>query len=149
MNHWLVTVCTVILTLQENVNTQHKYRGMSSRTVSTRYGVIRGVIIDSSPPVEAFLGVPYAAPPVGPLRFMHPVTPRGWPGVYVADSRRPICPQMFDDMAGPLVTTSGYLINKRLSVKLLRQSEDCLYLNIYAPVVGKSTFIAFDSYQIY
>ena len=29
-------------------------------------------------PVEAFLGLPYASPPVGRLRFMPPVEPQGW-----------------------------------------------------------------------
>lgn len=43
----------------------HKY---STRVVKTKYGALRGVIVHSHPPVEAFLGVPYATPPVGSLR---------------------------------------------------------------------------------
>lgn len=43
----------------------HKY---STRVVRTKYGPLRGVMMHIHPPVEAFLGVPYATPPVGSLR---------------------------------------------------------------------------------
>lgn len=43
----------------------HKY---STRVVRTKYGPLRGVIVQAHPPVEAFLGVPYATPPLGSLR---------------------------------------------------------------------------------
>lgn len=45
--------------------TVHKY---STRVVRTKYGPLRGVMMHIHPPVEAFLGVPYATPPVGSLR---------------------------------------------------------------------------------
>ncbi|CAM1310733.1 Uncharacterised protein r2_g2097 [Pycnogonum litorale] len=132
-----IHICLVIVTI--NITDEHKYRGISSRTVVTKYGVVRGVILDSYSedlaPIEAFLGIPYAAPPVGPLRFMHPVTPRGWSGVYMADSLRPVCPQKFVSIDESVmgVMSSGYIVTKRLSLKFLQQDEDCLYLNIYAP----------------
>lgn len=40
----------------------------SRQTVKTKYGPLRGIVARSNPPVEAFLGVPYATPPVGSLR---------------------------------------------------------------------------------
>lgn len=43
----------------------HKY---STRLVRTKYGPLRGVIVHTHPPVEAYLGVPYATPPLGSLR---------------------------------------------------------------------------------
>lgn len=43
----------------------HKY---STRVVRTKYGPLRGIIVHAHPPVEAFLGVPYATPPLGSLR---------------------------------------------------------------------------------
>lgn len=46
----------------------HKY---STRVVRTKYGPLRGIIVHAHPPVEAFLGVPYATPPLGSLRFVH------------------------------------------------------------------------------
>ena len=52
----------------------------NSRVVRTRQGALQGImLVPDSPilgPVEAFLGVPYAAPPVGRLRFMPPGSPR-------------------------------------------------------------------------
>ncbi|KAF7487708.1 Neuroligin-2 [Sarcoptes scabiei] len=44
-------------------------------------------------PVEAFLGVPYATPPIGNLRFMPPVAPIHWRGVRQANHLSPVCPQ--------------------------------------------------------
>ena len=54
----------------------------NSRVVRTRQGRVQGmVLVPDGPglgPVEAFLGLPYASPPVGRLRFMPPVEPQGW-----------------------------------------------------------------------
>ena len=58
----------------------------NSRVVRTRQGPVQGILLvpDSSNnilgdrAVEAYLGVPYAVPPVGNLRFMPPVSPRQW-----------------------------------------------------------------------
>lgn len=41
-----------------------------SNTVKTKYGLLRGIVVRSSPLVEAFLGIPYASPPVGSLRWV-------------------------------------------------------------------------------
>ncbi|OTF76681.1 hypothetical protein BLA29_005059, partial [Euroglyphus maynei] len=43
--------------------------------------------------VETYLGVPYATPPTGGLRFMPPVTPTHWRGVRLVTRLRPVCPQ--------------------------------------------------------
>lgn len=40
----------------------------SRHTVKTKYGPLRGIMVRANPPVEAYLGVPYATPPVGSLR---------------------------------------------------------------------------------
>lgn len=59
---------TVFVVLIEDTGASllvHKY---STRVVRTKYGPLRGVMIHIHPPVEAFLGVPYATPPVGSLR---------------------------------------------------------------------------------
>ena len=58
----------VVVILLENTEASllvHKY---STKVVRTKYGPLRGVMIHIHPPVEAFLGVPYATPPVGSLR---------------------------------------------------------------------------------
>lgn len=70
--------------------------------------------------IRAFLGVPFAEPPVGPLRFANPHPKAAWTGFVeattFADDK--ICPQpnalAFDEVIG---------------------DEDCLYLNVYTPTV--------------
>jgi para-nitrobenzyl esterase len=70
--------------------------------------------------VTRFLGLPYAAPPVGALRWRAPEPPRPWSGVRHATSFAPACRQ-----TAPWITE--------------RQSEDCLYLNIWAPAGPRKT----------
>ncbi|KAL5236314.1 hypothetical protein ACI65C_003724 [Semiaphis heraclei] len=117
----------------------------SSRVVRTKYGDVSGVIVTPDnrrlDAVEVFRGVPYASPPVGSLRFMPPVTGSLWSGVKVADRFGPVCPQRLpnvsDDTAALKTMARGrmqYL--RRLLPYLHNQSEDCLYLNIYAPAQG-------------
>ncbi|XP_026319327.1 juvenile hormone esterase-like [Hyposmocoma kahamanoa] len=62
----------------------------------------------------SFKGVPYAEPPVGPLRFKAPQPPKPWSGIRKATEHGPVCPQK--DMF-----TQQYIPG----------SEDCLYLNVY------------------
>ncbi|GFQ83626.1 neuroligin 4-like [Trichonephila clavata] len=119
----------------------------STRVVTTKYGSLRGVIVTLSnrhlQPVEKFLGVPYAGVPTGSLRFMPPVTPPHWKGVRPADHLSPVCPQKLPDISNETEALKrmpagrlDYL--KRLMPFLTNQSEDCLYLNIYAPANGKN-----------
>ncbi|KAK9869516.1 hypothetical protein WA026_003269 [Henosepilachna vigintioctopunctata] len=120
---------------------------LTSRTVRTKYGDVSGVIVtlDSKylEPVEVFRGIPYASPPLGRLRFMPPVTGALWSGVKVADKFSPVCPQRLPNIANETAALKKmpkgrleYL--KRLLPYLQNQSEDCLYLNIYAPAQGKT-----------
>ncbi|KAJ9598804.1 hypothetical protein L9F63_026661, partial [Diploptera punctata] len=121
---------------------------LSSRTVRTKYGDVSGVIVtfDSRhlEPVEVFRGIPYASPPTGNLRFMPPVTGALWSGVKMADHFGPVCPQRLPDISNETLALKRmpkgrveYL--KRLLPYLRNQSEDCLYLNIYAPAQACDT----------
>jgi para-nitrobenzyl esterase len=58
--------------------------------VATRTGKVRGTLQDG---VEAFRGIPYAQPPVGPLRFAAPVPHEPWDGVLDANEFGPAPPQ--------------------------------------------------------
>lgn len=209
---------------------------LSPRTVNTKYGSLRGLLVSfrmndaasryavpaasssasrtaaasssSSPsaassssvsssgvtnlrPVEVFVGVPYATPPIGSLRFMPPVTPTHWRGVRLATRFPAVCPQKLPDFDFKSTSTStgsmaksspsaasgrsstsskpafSFTPNsyasltslssssssssssdqvpesrishlKRVSAFLRNQSEDCLYLNVYAPFTSPS-----------
>ena len=71
-------------------------------------GLVTGLELDSG--VQVFRGIPFAAPPVGDLRWKMPRPPIPWKGVFVADSFGPVCMQQ---------RTNALM------------SEDCLYLNIW------------------
>uniref|UniRef100_A0A8D2G2K8 Carboxylic ester hydrolase n=1 Tax=Theropithecus gelada TaxID=9565 RepID=A0A8D2G2K8_THEGE len=79
-------------------------------------------------PVAVFLGIPFAKPPLGPLRFTPPQPAEPWSFVKNATSYPPMCIQ--DPKAGQFL--SDLLSNRKENISLT-VSEDCLYLNIYTP----------------
>ncbi len=78
-------------------------------------GVLAGKIVGKT---DEFLAIPYAAPPIGSLRFAPPEPPLPWTGVRNATKVGKYCPQP----AGGGVDGGQ-----------LETSEDCLFLNVYAP----------------
>jgi para-nitrobenzyl esterase len=84
-----------------------------SPTVTISEGQIIGQ--DQGNGIARYLGLPYAQPPIGDLRWRAPQKPTPWPGVRQATQFGASCPQT-GDMFGPA------------SVQ-----EDCLTLNVYAP----------------
>ncbi len=95
-------------------------------------GQIRGVPTDSSG-VMVYKGIPYAAPPVGDLRWKAPAPVVPWQGVKVADTFSSIAPQP-GNPPGTFYGEEFYWDEHTV------QSEDCLYLNVWAPAktVGKT-----------
>ena len=73
---------------------------------------------------RAWAGIPFAEPPVGDLRWRAPQPPRPWPGIREALTVGNVCPQMKNQLSG------GPGEPDRVSVG----EEDCLYLNVWAPV---------------
>ncbi|HUV69198.1 MAG TPA: carboxylesterase family protein [Terracidiphilus sp.] len=94
----------------------HALASATPVTVRTPNGALRG---EQSDGVNVFRGVPFAEPPVGPLRFRPPVKAKRWTGERDA-TRFAAAP-----MQGGLPA--------------VEKSEDCLYLNIWAPQ-GKGPF---------
>ena len=86
--------------------------------IATTSGLVAGQVLPSG--VNAWLGVPYAQAPVRDLRWKAP-QPISWSGVYNADRFAPAC---FQDLRGSNI--NHYFGNEAIS-------EDCLYLNIWAP----------------
>ncbi|XP_052022975.1 acylcarnitine hydrolase-like [Apodemus sylvaticus] len=96
---------------------------------NTRTGQVQGSLVhtkDTKAAVHTFLGIPFAKPPVGPLRFAPPEDPEPWSGVRDGTAQPAICPQNVTmNMEG--------LKEMRLTLPPVSMSEDCLYLNIYTP----------------
>ena len=91
-----------------------------SPRVETQEGMLEGRYINAS---QAFIGIPYAAPPMDERRWQPPQEIKPWKGLRAAKTFSPACPQptMFD-----------YMIPSYQA-----PSEDCLTLNISAPVGAK------------
>ncbi|XP_076427815.1 carboxylesterase 1E isoform X2 [Peromyscus maniculatus bairdii] len=103
----------------------------SPPVVNTVYGKVLGKYVSLegfTQPVAVFLGVPFAKPPLGSLRFAPPQPAEPWSFVKNATSYPPMCSQ--DPVAGQIV--NDLLTNRKESIPL-QFSEDCLYLNIYTP----------------
>ncbi|XP_020845077.1 pyrethroid hydrolase Ces2e-like isoform X2 [Phascolarctos cinereus] len=97
---------------------------------TTESGHIQGTQISikgTDKVVNVFLGIPFAKPPVGALRFSPPQPPDSWSNVRDATTYPPMCLQ---DVASLEEMTRAVKIN----LSTTASSEDCLYLNIYAPV---------------
>ena len=92
--------------------------------VKTQNGILEGTVLQcaNNKSVVAFLGLPYAQPPVGSLRFQPPKVASDWAGVKKVDQQPPSCMQRFDirDLAQEMNPS-------------VPPSEDCLYLNIFVP----------------
>ena len=86
---------------------------MAEGVVHTAQGDVSGVTAGE---VESFKGIPFAAAPVGELRWRPPGPALAWPGVRVADAFGPICMQGRGGFFGHMP-----------------MSEDCLTLNVWRP----------------
>jgi para-nitrobenzyl esterase len=101
------------------------------REVLTESGYLCGEAC-GDPRVTSFKGVPYAAPPVGDLRWRAPQPAQAWTGVRRADAYASVEMQVQpgndpDDFFTREITPTGYEC---------RMSEDCLYLNIWTPAAA-------------
>ncbi|MFZ0291044.1 MAG: carboxylesterase family protein [Candidatus Sulfotelmatobacter sp.] len=92
-----------------------------AQTVVTESGAISGV---SEGGLIVYKGIPFAAPPVGDLRWRPPVQIARWTGTRKADAFAPACMQ--DGVSMPGETPPAV-------------SEDCLYLNIWTPAEPTTT----------
>ncbi|XP_072017346.1 cAMP-regulated D2 protein-like [Amphiura filiformis] len=84
--------------------------------VDTAHGTVHGIYFEEA---RAFLGIPYAAPPVGDLRWAPPQEPEPW--------------------SEPRNTTEHSLSCPQFPYNETKMSEDCLYVNIYTPLDANPT----------
>jgi para-nitrobenzyl esterase len=87
--------------------------------VATDRGLLEGAVESS---LRIYKGIPFAAAPIGALRWHAPQTVAAWEGVRLADRFAPICPQhgAYPPESAPEPA-----------------SEDCLYLNVWAPPAAR------------
>jgi para-nitrobenzyl esterase len=93
-----------------------------SDPIKTSDGKLSGVTLVSG--VRAFKGIPFAAPPIGNLRWKEPQPPEPWKGVFKADKFGNVCVQPSQLKRVP----NNVAVDLPDSPKM---SEDCLYLNVW------------------
>ncbi|MFN3312623.1 MAG: carboxylesterase/lipase family protein [Hyphomonas sp.] len=118
MKSFSVLLCGVAVSLiaacASTVTPENQFEGVVETASGHLAGTAAGDII-------VFKGIPFAQPPVSALRWRAP-QPVSWPGILPADSFSPACPQPLNADGTP--NGGGYAGPI---------SEDCLYLNIWAP----------------
>ena len=83
------------------------------QTAKVTGGEVRGVVTEG---ISVFKGIPFAAPPMGELRWKAPAPVKAWTGIRKADIFGPACMQAANSMGNTAPV-----------------SEDCLYLNVWTP----------------
>ncbi|XP_031196730.1 carboxylesterase 1E-like isoform X2 [Mastomys coucha] len=104
----------------------------SPPVVDTMQGKVLGkyISLEGFPqPVAVFLGVPFAKPPLGSLRFAPPQPAEPWSSMKNTTSYPPMCSQ--DPVVGQRL--NDLITNNKEKIRF-QFSEDCLYLNVYTPV---------------
>jgi len=113
---WLAVFCLLTLSLGQIP---------IGSIVETTYGPVLGVeeyATDTNHPIHVWRSVPYAAPPLGSLRFRSPVPPAPWAPEILPCFIPSMCPQGEQFIEGEVIG-----------------SEDCLYLDIYTPANYSTT----------
>lgn len=116
-----VVVCLSACASQQRIQPWAEVRGVAD-TKTLRH-VTQGDVTGFTEPqgTHAWLGIPYAQPPVGPLRWKATRPALPWQGTREATQYGPLCPQL----NGPLAASK--------EPGDVTGSEDCLTLNVYAP----------------
>jgi para-nitrobenzyl esterase len=91
--------------------------------ITIETGRLSGTLLDSG--VKAYLGVPFAAPPVRELRWHEPMPAKSWKGIYNADTKITNC------YIALRATTLNHYFGE------IKSSEDCLNVNIWTPPGAK------------
>lgn len=130
MSTWLILLCLLSLTLSQQVSDDYSHPDL---LVQTRNGPVRGVTYTNETGdrvLNGWMGIPFAQKPINDLRFRPPRPVENWPETLIADRMKNSCMQSkFKD-----------LVYGEIGVSLkTRPSEDCLYLNIWSPVLPKTS----------
>src|ERR1700733_2389908 len=96
------------------------------KPLHTPSGLLQSTMEDG---ITVYKGIPFAAPPLGDLRWRAPESPAEWTGVRDASKFAPVCIQV------PIV-------NAVLGMDAVTTSEDCLYLNVWTPAKSANDRLA-------
>ena len=119
----------VIVFLLQYAQCAPSHSDSNSPIVHVSSGQLRGTLQNGT---AVFLGIPYAAPPVGPLRWREPQPPAPWTGVRDATKPGSACVQNEAGVGSfikPLAAAYGVAYN----IVPVSSSEDCLFLNAWVP----------------
>jgi para-nitrobenzyl esterase len=109
---------------------------MFMEKVKTEFGYVTGAVIgEPGKEIRIYRGIPYAAPPVGNLRWKPPQPATPWPGVKECTVFCKFAPQTSSPLPGTRPDPKSVLPSPRLAMP---QSEDCLYLNVLTPAKNAS-----------
>jgi|LSQX01.1.fsa_nt_gb para-nitrobenzyl esterase len=100
---------------------------MYLREVKVENGLVRGLPA-ADPRITAYKGIPFAAPPVGELRWRAPQPAKDWDGVLEAYHFAPIAMQDTPGRNPNSIYTKEWHVDQNVPM-----SEDCLYLNVWTP----------------
>ncbi len=100
------------------------------KIAKTEYGLVRGIPA-SDPRVISYKGIPFAAPPVGDLRWRAPQPAESWDGIKDCLEFAPISMQPIPGLDTNNIYTREWNVDPEIPM-----SEDCLYLNIWTPAVS-------------
>lgn len=95
------------------------FTNVKAQIVTTQFGDVQGSMNGT---IHQFLGIPFAKPPVGELRWKAPQTPDAWTQTLNTTAFAPVCPQKAFSQNQTTGTNTG--------------NEDCLYLNVWTPQTG-------------
>ncbi|XP_046753867.1 juvenile hormone esterase-like [Diprion similis] len=116
----LMTILILTTSINDHSTSFAQANSIANPTVNIPQGTLLGTVRKTihNRTVSAFLGIPFAQPPVGELRFRNPVPASGWSGIRNATSDAEMCPQLLGNE--------------------VKGDEDCLWINAYTPEVPKS-----------
>ena len=100
---------------------------MMIRRVKTENGYVKGLPA-ADPRITTYKGIPFAAPPVGENRWRAPQPCADWEGDLLAYDFAPISMQVRQEVTPKNIYTYEWSVDPDIAM-----SEDCLYLNIWAP----------------
>ena len=126
------TLCTAIVCFwlgqAAPATEKEKAPTVFTNPVAIESGQIRGEVLGQAKDVHAFKGIPYAAPPVGELRWKSPQPTSKWDGVRDCVKFGNACPQKVPALMAAIP-------QMRINAPY---NEDCLYLNIWTPSLERS-----------